>query len=111
MNPAPEPPACPPAGPAAGSPACPPPARGAEVVIDIRGLGGLPGPGGVWGSGGGLGAVAALARLRLAARRAGRRIRLRGASPEVRRMLELTGLAGEFEWEAEEGEQPGGVQE
>ncbi|MFI1097192.1 hypothetical protein [Streptomyces sp. NPDC020917] len=59
----------------------------------------------------GLGAVAALARLRLAARRTGHRVRLRGASADLRALVELAGLAGEFEWESEEGEQPSGVQE
>ncbi|MCL2729633.1 MAG: hypothetical protein FWE15_06365 [Actinomycetia bacterium] len=59
----------------------------------------------------GLGAVAALARLRLAARRTGHRVRLRGASADLRTLVELAGLAGEFEWESEEGEQPSGVQE
>lgn len=100
------------AGDSTGDPASDPPARpAAEVVVDIRGLAGLPGRGGTPDAGGGLGAVAALARMRLAARRTGYRVRLRGASPEVRRLLELTGLAAEFEWEPEEGEEPGGVQE
>jgi hypothetical protein len=58
-----------------------------------------------------LAVVAALARMRLAARRTGNRVRLRGAAPELRQLLELTGLAGEFEWEPEEGEEAGGVQE
>ncbi|WP_405785758.1 STAS domain-containing protein [Streptomyces sp. NBC_00138] len=68
------------------------------VVVDAGGLEGL-------------GAVAALARLRLAARRNGRRLRLRGASPGLRALLELTGLAGEFEWEPEEGTEPLDVEE
>ena len=59
----------------------------------------------------GLGAVAALARLRLAARRTGHRVRLRGASADLRTLAELAGLGGEFEWEAEEGEEPFGVEE
>jgi hypothetical protein len=59
----------------------------------------------------GLGAVAALARLRLAARRTGHRVRLRGASADLRALVELAGLGGEFEWEPEEGEQPAGVEE
>ncbi|SFE87791.1 STAS domain-containing protein [Actinacidiphila alni] len=50
------------------------------------------------------GTIGALARLRLAARRTGHRVRLRGATAELRELLELAGLAGEFEWEAEERE-------
>jgi len=57
------------------------------------------------------GTLAALARLRLAARRTGHGVRLRGASPELRALLEWAGLAGEFEWQAEEGVEPGGVEE
>ena len=59
----------------------------------------------------GLGAIAALARLRLAARRTGHRVRLRGASPELRALVESAGLGGEFEWEAEEREEVRGVEE
>lgn len=90
-----------------------PPGRAGPVVVDVRALGaaGTAGAVGTDSAGGLLGAVAALARLRLAARRTGRRVRLRGASPELRGLLELTGLAGEFEWEAEEGEEAGGVEE
>ncbi len=58
-----------------------------------------------------IGTLAALARLRLAARRAGHGVRLRGASAELRDLLDWAGLAGEFEWETEEGEEVGGVEE
>lgn len=58
-----------------------------------------------------IGTLAALARLRLAARRAGQGVRLRGASAELRDLLDWAGLAGEFEWEPEEGEEVGGVEE
>ena len=55
--------------------------------------------------------VDALARLQLAARRSGTAIHLRGASPELRALLELVGLAGalplEAGREAELGEQLG----
>jgi hypothetical protein len=98
--------------PGRGAPPGPPGTLpGGPVVIDVRGLGaGGPGQGAADG-GPGLGAVAALARLGLAARRSGHRVRLRGAAPELRRLLELAGLAGEFEWEPEQGEEAGGVQE
>jgi hypothetical protein len=59
----------------------------------------------------GLRSVAALSRLRLAARRTGHAVRLCGAAPELRALLERAGLGGEFEWEAEEREDPLGVQE
>ncbi|HEY5837078.1 hypothetical protein [Streptomyces sp.] len=58
-----------------------------------------------------LAALAALARLALAARRTGHRVRLRGAAPALRGLLELAGLAGEFEWEPEKREQVRNVQE
>jgi hypothetical protein len=107
-----------PAQPAPRGPADP-------VVVDVSSLcAGLPaspagegpggGPGGwdaSFGPDGGLAVVAALARLRLAARRTGHRVRLSGASPQLRKLLELVGLAGEFEWQAEEGEEAGGVEE
>ncbi|WP_329173739.1 MULTISPECIES: STAS domain-containing protein [unclassified Streptomyces] len=51
-------------------------------------------------------ALGALARLRLAARRAGYRVRLCGASPGLRALVELAGLGREFEWEPEEREEP-----
>jgi hypothetical protein len=65
--------------------------------------------------------VEALARLQLIARRLGRRVRFTGATPELQRLLCLSGLdevlpcrgASGFEpsGEAEEGEQARGVQE
>ncbi|MEU1789289.1 STAS domain-containing protein [Streptomyces sparsogenes] len=71
-----------------------------------------------------LAVLEALARLRLTARRLGRRIRLRGASGELRALLARAGLDAvlpaadlprgegvEAGGQAEEGEQPGGVQE
>ncbi|MBY8878488.1 hypothetical protein K7862_12700 [Streptomyces sp. PLK6-54] len=80
------------------------------VVVDVSGLpaAGAPPEGEPLA---GLGAVAALARLRLAARRTGHRVRLCGASADLRALVELAGLGGEFEWEAEEGEEPRGVEE
>jgi anti-anti-sigma regulatory factor len=75
------------------------------VVVDVSGL-----DDDVGSTGGGLAAIAALARLRLAARRTGHRVRLKGAGPGLRDLLELSGLAGEFEWEPEEGEEAPGVQ-
>jgi anti-anti-sigma regulatory factor len=56
-------------------------------------------------------AVGALARLRLAARRTGHRVRLCGASPGLRALVHLSGLGGEFEWEPEEREEPDRVVE
>ncbi|MEU9794043.1 STAS domain-containing protein [Streptomyces sparsogenes] len=74
-----------------------------------------------------LAVLEALARLRLTARRLGRRIRLRGASGELRALLARAGLDAvlpaadlprgegacgvEAGGQAEEGEEPGGVQE
>lgn len=55
--------------------------------------------------------LGALARLRLAAHRTGYRVRLCGASPGLRMLVQLAGLGGEFEWEPEEREEPGGVVE
>lgn len=57
------------------------------------------------------GTLGALARLRLAARRAGYRVRLCDASPRLRVLVQLSGLGGEFEWESEEREEPGRVVE
>lgn len=74
------------------------------VVVDVSGLP-RSGPGGA------AAVVAALARLRLAARRTGHRVLLTGATPALRALLERSGLAGEFEWEPEEGEEVRGVQE
>ena len=62
-----------------------------------------------------LATVEGLARVELAARRHGSDVRLRGASVELLELLALCGLplehAPESEWEAEEREEPGGVQE
>jgi hypothetical protein len=55
--------------------------------------------------------LGALATLRLAARRTGRRVRLCGASPGLRMLVQLAGLGGEFEWEPEEREEPDRVVE
>jgi anti-anti-sigma regulatory factor len=60
---------------------------------------------------GGLGLVDVLARLQLAARRAGGRIRVRGPSPELRALLGLLGLPLEVEREPEQREPPLGVEE
>lgn len=72
---------------------------GQAVPLDVSGLAAT------------AGALAALARLRLAAHRAGRTVQLRGASPGLRALLELAGLDGEFEWDSEEREEAGGVEE
>lgn len=72
---------------------------GQAVPLDVSGLAAT------------IGTLAALARLRLAARRTGRTVLLRGASPGLRALLELAGLDGEFEWEPEEREEAGGVEE
>jgi ABC-type transporter Mla MlaB component len=59
--------------------------------------------------------VDALARLGLSARRAGRELRLRAPSPALCALLDLCGLAAvlrvEARRQAEEGEQPLGVEE
>ena len=74
---------------------------GAEVVVcDVGGLGPP-----------GLGAVDLLARLELAARRAGGRIRLRAPGPGLRALLDLVGLRFQVEGEAEEREPALGVEE
>lgn len=52
----------------------------------------------------GLGAVELLARLQLAARRAGGRVRLRDPDPGLRALLDLVGLAFEVEGEPEQRE-------
>ncbi|WP_143074889.1 STAS domain-containing protein [Streptomyces mangrovisoli] len=70
------------------------------VVCDVGGLGPP-----------GLGVVDLLARLQLAARRGGGRIRLRGAGPPLLALLDLVGLRIEVEGEAEQREPPLGVQE
>ncbi|MFK4189929.1 STAS domain-containing protein [Streptomyces sparsogenes] len=91
-------------------------AEGGPVVVDV---GAVRAPD--------LAVLEALARLRLTARRLGRRIRLRGASGELRALLARAGIDAvlpaadlprgegvdgvEAGGQAEEGEQPGGVQE
>src|SRR5690242_2934589 len=76
-------------------------ASGAEVVVcDVAGLGPP-----------GLRAVDLLARLELAARRAGGRIRLRDPDPGLHALLDLVGLRFEMEGDTEEGEPALGVQE
>lgn len=59
----------------------------------------------------GLAAVDLLARLQLAAKRAGGRIRLRDPDPALRALMSLVGLAFEVEGQVEEGEPAGGVEE
>lgn len=74
---------------------------GADVVVcDVGGLGPP-----------GLAAVDVLARLQLAARRAGGRIRLRDPAPALVALLDLVGLPFEVEGEPEEREPPLGVEE
>ena len=76
-------------------------ATGARVVVcDVRGIGPP-----------GLGTIDALARMQLAARRAGGRIGLRHPDLALRALLDLVGLAFEVEGQAEEGEPAGGVEE
>ncbi|MBK3632862.1 STAS domain-containing protein [Streptomyces sp. MBT97] len=58
----------------------------------------------------GLLAVDLLARLQLAARRAGGHIRLRAPDPALRALLDLVGLRFEVEGQAEEREPPLGVE-
>jgi anti-anti-sigma regulatory factor len=65
--------------------------------------------------------VDALARLQLTAQRSGRQVRLRNASPALRELLALVGLCGVVRlsggsglqpgWQAEQGEERGGVEE
>ncbi|WP_158973345.1 STAS domain-containing protein [Streptomyces griseus] len=69
------------------------------VVCDVGGLGPP-----------GLGIVDLLARLQLAARRAGGRIRLRDADPGLHTLLDLVGLRFEVEGEVEEREPALGVE-
>ncbi|MEU0897569.1 STAS domain-containing protein [Streptomyces massasporeus] len=74
---------------------------GARVVVcDVAGLGPP-----------GLAAVDLLAKLQLAARRAGGRIRLRDPDPALRALLDLVGLRFEVEGEVEEREPPLRVEE
>ncbi|WP_128380776.1 STAS domain-containing protein [Streptomyces cavernae] len=70
------------------------------VVCDVAGLGPP-----------GLAVVDLLARLELTARRAGGRIRLRGATPALHTLLELVGLRFELEGQAEEREPARRVEE
>ncbi|QFQ99963.1 STAS domain-containing protein [Streptomyces phaeolivaceus] len=88
----------------------------AEVRARLEGTGGRPGGGvlvcDVAGIGPpGLAAVDVLARLQLAARRAGGRIRLRDPDPALSALLGFVGLAFDVEGQAEEGEPAGGVEE
>ncbi|MEU7055359.1 STAS domain-containing protein [Streptomyces sp. NPDC046197] len=76
-------------------------ATGAGVVVcDVGGLGPP-----------GLGAVDLLARLQLAARRAGGRIRLRDPDPALPALLDLVGLPVEMEGQPEQREPALGVEE
>ncbi|MEU1182116.1 STAS domain-containing protein [Streptomyces sp. NPDC005820] len=72
---------------------------GGVVVCEVSGIGPP-----------GLAAVDLLARLQLAARRAGGRIRLRDPDPALRALLDLVGLPVEVEGETEEREPPLGVE-
>lgn len=74
--------------------------RAGVVVCDVAGLGPP-----------GLGTVDLLARLQLAARRAGGRIRLRDPDPGLHALLDLVGLRFEVERQPEQGEPALGVQE
>ncbi|MEV6735949.1 STAS domain-containing protein [Streptomyces sp. NPDC051104] len=58
-----------------------------------------------------LATVEVLARLQLAARRAGGRIRLRDPAPTLRALLDLVGLPFELEGQAEQREPALGVEE
>ncbi len=69
------------------------------VVCDVGGVGPP-----------GLAVVDLLARLQLAARRAGGRILLRAPDPALRALLDLVGVPFEMEGEAEEGEPALGVE-
>ncbi|MEX1653947.1 STAS domain-containing protein [Streptomyces pseudovenezuelae] len=74
--------------------------RAGVVVCDVAGLGPP-----------GLGTVDLLARLQLAARRAGGRIRLRHPDPALPALLDLVGLPFEVEGQVEQGEPALGVEE
>lgn len=74
--------------------------RAGVVVCDVAGLGPP-----------GLGAVDLLARLQLAARRAGGRIRLRDPDPALHALLGLVGLRFEVEGQTEQREPALGVEE
>lgn len=87
--------------------------RVAGLVDEVRGLVGPAGVvvcdvGGVGPPG--LAVVDLLARLQLAARRAGGRILLRGPDPALRALLDLVGIPVEVEGEVEEGEPALGVE-
>jgi anti-anti-sigma regulatory factor len=76
-------------------------ATGAGILVcDVAGLGAP-----------GLATVDVLARMELAARRAGGRIHLRGPAPPLRAHLDLVGLRFELEGQAEEREPALGVEE
>ncbi|MEV0177997.1 STAS domain-containing protein [Streptomyces sp. NPDC050625] len=70
--------------------------EGSGVGVVVCDVGGLGPPG--------LGVVDLLARLELAARRAGGRIRLRDADPALHALLHLVGLRFEVEGQAEQRE-------
>ena len=72
----------------------------AVVVVDVAAIGPP-----------GLGAVDLLARLELAARRAGGRIRLREPAPSLHALLDLVGLRIEVEGQAEQREPALSVEE
>ncbi|MFC4499747.1 MULTISPECIES: STAS domain-containing protein [Streptomyces] len=75
-------------------------ARGGGVVVcDVGGVGPP-----------GLAVVELVARLQLAARRAGGHVRLRAPDPALRALLHLVGLPVEMEGDAEEGEPALGVE-
>ncbi|MFF7274395.1 STAS domain-containing protein [Streptomyces griseorubiginosus] len=74
--------------------------RAGVVVCDVAGLGPP-----------GLGTVDLLARLQLAARRAGGRIRLRDPDPGLHALLDLVGLRFEVEGQTEQREPALGVEE
>ncbi|MFI6930159.1 STAS domain-containing protein [Streptomyces sp. NPDC050287] len=74
--------------------------RAEVVVCDVAGLGPP-----------GLRAVDLLARLQLAAKRAGGRIRLRDPDPALHALLDLVGLGIEVEGQAEQREPALGVEE
>ncbi|MGY1498037.1 STAS domain-containing protein [Streptomyces sp. QTS52] len=74
--------------------------RDPAVVCDVAGLGPP-----------GLDTVELLARLQLAARRAGGRIRLRDPAPDLLAFLDLVGLRFEVEGKAEQREPALGVEE
>ncbi|WP_143662275.1 STAS domain-containing protein [Streptomyces sp. Amel2xC10] len=87
--------------------------RAAGLVDEVRGLVGGAGVvvcdvGGVGPPG--LAVVDLLARLQLAARRAGGRILLRAPDPALRALLDLVGIPVEVEGEVEEGEPALGVE-